>query len=249
MHIPPPLLAADWLQAIGPLLFVVFWVLHQVITAMRDAKEMPQEELEPVDLDDEPWMEGQAEALDDRPVVANAGQGDPVKSEVEDFLRRIGKLQEGQQGAGLEGEAAREKPQLDPMLEPPPRRRRPQRGPIRQVEVLTDEPAVEMQVEPAPPLRAEPVAEHRLPESQLAEKASHLGERIAKADDRVEARLHEKFDHNLGRLEERPTKEDAPMEPAPVGSAGRIKQALSTPAGMRDAILLQEILNRPTNRW
>jgi len=101
-------------------------------------------------------------------------------------------------------------------------------------------------------LRSEGVAEHvarHLGGSQeLAEHAEHLGEVVGQTDERLAARLHQKFDHQIGSLQRaEPTAADAqPEEPSVTDD---IMQLLSTPDGMRQAILANEILRRPIDRW
>ncbi|MEO1496612.1 MAG: hypothetical protein AAFV43_05625 [Planctomycetota bacterium] len=95
---------------------------------------------------------------------------------------------------------------------------------------------------------AEPTTEMpHLPESQLAEHAAHLGERIAGADDRVRARLSAKFGKSVS---EQDADEKALLATPPEDtSAARIAAALSSANGVRDAMVLNEILQRPTDRW
>ncbi|MEM6329895.1 MAG: hypothetical protein AAF790_06570, partial [Planctomycetota bacterium] len=97
------------------------------------------------------------------------------------------------------------------------------------------------------------VREHigRLRESQLAENASHLGEQLAQTDERMAARLHEKFDTKLGRLGERASDPSQPAAGATGDGdiAGSIAEMLANPEGVRNAVLLNEILQRPTDRW
>ncbi|MEO0530179.1 MAG: hypothetical protein AAF266_06320 [Planctomycetota bacterium] len=260
---------AAWIDALGPLLVVGFWILRAVLGAVGEAREAeranregPREE--PFDLDDEI-------ALDDDPdgrEKPEPKQGE-LRSEVEDFLRRIGELpaeeaKAEQADAGrqidLEDEAdaddppVRRKP-IDP-FEEPPRRQRQRQQPTRPAAEArqTPPPAVELLIDPEPPKRTESVRDRRelrhLPESQLAEQAAHLGENVAAADDRLEARLHDKFDHRLGKLrrdETSETKDAKPDTPAVADLAGarRIKELLSRPGGVREAVVLSEILRRP----
>jgi hypothetical protein len=90
-----------------------------------------------------------------------------------------------------------------------------------------------------------------------------LGETIEQADDRLESRLHDVFDHRVGRLAE--TKPATELAPAALPSgpdaggasdpqteqAGRLPAAaildvLRSPQSVRQAIILSEILRRPT---
>ncbi len=71
------------------------------------------------------------------------------------------------------------------------------------------------------------------------------GKPVDQADERAEKRLHDTFDHEVGSLSHEDVvtvEETTPAE--------EIAEMLKTPKGMRDAIILSEILNRPdTDRW
>lgn len=258
---PIPLLLADWLQAVGPLLGFVLWIVYQVIAATKQQQaEQPRaprpEEFRADpgnDWDLDPHEQAGLEELAEEPAQARAGgqgggavaqaggrnaPGD-VRSEVEQFLRRLG---EQQQAAGK-----KPKRSIDPFEEPTrrkPKRKRKQRNvESPRVDVITED----SQESPQSNRR---VGE-RLTEGRLAEHASHLGEHVAQADDRLEARLHEKFDHRLGNISSRSSGDQTPAEAEPeqLSSAARVRAMLSSPSGVRDAIILQEVLSRPVDRW
>jgi hypothetical protein len=91
--------------------------------------------------------------------------------------------------------------------------------------------------------------------SEFSERASHLGERVGKADDKMEARLQSKFDHQVGRLggaastDTAAEEEAAPETGGPAPSPGNLAQWLRSPDSLRQAIVLSEILERPEHRW
>ena len=84
----------------------------------------------------------------------------------------------------------------------------------------------------------------------LSEHASHLGEEVALADDKLVARLHSRFDHKLGdllidrkkSLHDTTTTVTAP-DVAPI--ADELLTMLSNPRSVCQAIMLSEILKRP----
>ncbi len=93
--------------------------------------------------------------------------------------------------------------------------------------------------------RKESVAQHvksHINTSRLAEHASHLGQQVGLADDIMDARLHQTFDHDLGRLsheaaQQAPTTTRRPsVVPLPL---------LANRQNIRQAIILSEILRRP----
>lgn len=262
---------AGWLDGLGPLLVVAFWIIRQVMVAIGEQRENEKAKREDgqdeaFDLDQEPALAGVPEA----PAKPEPVQGE-LRSEVEEFLRRIGEMPaDPSKARGPEAEGRGRERQFDQADEPgdPPSRRQPidpfEEPPRRQqrsrqaVEARqTPPPAVELLIDPEQ-LKQEPVRRGRqelrhLPESQLAEQAAHLGEGIAGADDRLEARLHDKFDHRLGKIhrkEELPEEEEKPAmgSAADLAGASRIKDLLSRPGGVREAVVLSEILRRPSDQ-
>lgn len=258
---------AAWFEGLAPLLLVAVWVVRQVLAAIQEQKEQEAAKRaapEPNELPPKqvvPQQGGrnrdaqQADAWDDRgrePQEARQGapQGD-LRSEVDEFLKRIAQASDeaaGKQEARNTAPAEaieRRRRSLDPFEEPPRRvarkpKRRPVREPEPEIELLIDEPAQQE----SKPKRSQRELRH-LPESQLAEQAAHLGSRISQADDRVEARLHEKFDHRLGKLRQEEESAAPVLEVTNETGAQRIKALLARPGGVREAIILSEILRRP----
>ena len=107
----------------------------------------------------------------------------------------------------------------------------------------------------------------------FSERASHLGEVVGLADDDMDAHLHQKFDHQVGQLRsttaaaplvsaspsfEQSRHGDAGAAPAGAGdaaaqaagvSAAEIAQLLRTPRNIRYAVIMNEVLTRPLERW
>jgi hypothetical protein len=84
----------------------------------------------------------------------------------------------------------------------------------------------------------------------VAWQASQLGKRIITEDEQFDVQLKAKFDHSVGTLSSsRPS--DAPSTPAQASEtpAGQIAAMLASPGGVRQAIVLNEVLRRPTDRW
>ena len=221
-----PLLAAGW-EGLGPLLLVVIWVLRFLFSAKQDNRlereaaeqgevdyDLPEDEAtlheyeEPTRVDtSEPPAGGRPDPMQ---------SSDPVQSEVQEFLRKIGQMQ-NQQAAP--------------------------RQPTPSVELIIENPAAVRRAEVGA------LSHEHLAESQLAEQAAHLGERIAQADDRIDARLHKKFDHQMGQFQHEQItghrhKDSTKAEPS---TAARVAKMLTTPSGMRDAVILHEILRRPSD--
>lgn len=257
----PEVIRAAWIENLAPLVLLVFWIARQVFAAMAEQKEAERAkqqhagagQLDP-DLDDPD--------LDGEPALAGRAAAEPqadLRSEVEDFLKRIGQPDENEpiaaeaRGAGPDArgmaapvvETHEPRRPIDP-FEEPVRRRPPLRQREPKIEMILEaeepRPATE---EPAPARQR--VELRHLPESQLAEQAAQLGGQVAQADDRLEARLHEKFDHRLGKLSQRSEAEqEVPPADHETGAA-RIKALLARPGGVREAVVLSEILRRPAD--
>jgi hypothetical protein len=137
--------------------------------------------------------------------------------------------------------------------------RRAARQPPPDIEIL-DTP-VDVEIVEAEPVVAEDVATHvakHLNTREFSERTSHLGEHVGMADDDMDAHLHQKFDHKLGRLggalKSQVSDSDASAyeqpQAAPASSgATEIAKLLRTPQNVRNAIVLSEILTRPEHRW
>ncbi|HTN76283.1 MAG TPA: hypothetical protein VL096_13590 [Pirellulaceae bacterium] len=160
-----------------------------------------------------------------------------MSDEIEDFIRRAAERRKKQNKAG-------NKPAARPAA--PPKKQRTPLPSVVEAEIVE------------PPLReniSSYVASH-LGSQALTEHASHLGEETALADDRLEARLHQKFDHKLGRLT-RSTLDDsaqhstasAPPSQSIPNTPEAIAEMFRSPLQIRNAFILSEIFARPEHLW
>lgn len=174
-----------------------------------------------------------------------------IRQEVEEFLRRSGQQRDDR---------------------PAPQRNRPPR-----IEVIAAEeefapqptPRVAPEKPRVPPVAAPPLSakearkkksrerqeiEPRFRREEFAQRATELGGVVSQTDERLEARLAQKFDSRLGNLadmrrireaadQQRDNRDTAPP------LAQELLKTLTTPAGMKQAIILREILDRPIERW
>ena len=83
---------------------------------------------------------------------------------------------------------------------------------------------------------------------QIAEHTRRLGADVDAANDKMQAHLHQVFDHQLGRLKSsrwpNRTRRDS-RELRPELSLDQIMRLLRSPGSVRDAIVMSEILRRP----
>jgi hypothetical protein len=183
------------------------------------------------------------------PVRQQPVGGDPLADEIEQFLRRAAG-RGGQQRAGAE-EVEVLVPEKKPrrLAEPLRSESRPPRQPLSEVQPHL-KPGQTI-VDPAADV-GDSVAVHvreHIESGGFSERVSHLGEDVSLADDRVESRLHQKFDHKVGRLVHR---EAGPGDAAKdQGSlfAQSIVTMLQNPESVRQVIVLNEVLKRPEERW
>jgi len=171
-----------------------------------------------------------------------------MAGDIEDFLRRA---------------AQRRAPQP----QAPPARRAPQPPP--DVQILGDDDVIDADIVDAYPvedpgiLTGQDVGQHvsqHINTADFGERISHLGEVIDNADERMEAHMHDYFEHALGDLgatTSRASDSTLDDDGAPQGSPGAIKKRppfnfrklLRSPSSIRDAIVLSEILRRPEDNW
>jgi hypothetical protein len=79
-----------------------------------------------------------------------------------------------------------------------------------------------------------------------------LGQRIIEDDAQFDVQLKAKFDHTVGSLTGSAVtaaEQAAAAASAAETPAAQIAAMLATPEGVRQAIIVNEILRRPTDRW
>jgi len=95
---------------------------------------------------------------------------------------------------------------------------------------------------------AEHVAQH-LDTSSHEVRGSQLGKQVGLADEKLESRLHDKFDHRLGALDtDDKMASDEPDYRVPA-TPSDIARLLGSAENIRNAIILNEILSPPEHRW
>jgi hypothetical protein len=228
--------AADWWEILAGIIFFVLYGLGQLMGGREEGKKKAQRPPRPPRPQPEQQPFGQ-------PDVAKAppNQADPLRAEVEEFLRRA-------QGKQAE-------PRRPVQTAPPPRQRPPQRPPSEPAN-RPGQPArhpqrpPERTPEPEPVvLRVEGVAEHvarSVSTADVTENTNKLGAEVALADDKLESHLQQTFQHPIGKLQHREEAEQKLQAPT---IAEEIRQLIRQPAGMRQLIIAGEILRRPEERW
>lgn len=211
------------LQALIVLVPVVLWALSQIFGEAAAKKGPP--------------------ARRPRPPRPAAGNRPPdLTAEIEQFLRRA-------------AEKRGDKPpaEVEVVVPEPPARRlvTPPQRPVA-AEVVAKKKS-------DGPLSRRLAARHEVSEhvrthldtQDITEHAAHLGEKVGLADEKIEARIHRKFDHQVGRLRKedqsqpyaRPSERGGSSPPALTASA--LSAMLGDPQSVRQAVILSEILRSP----
>lgn len=218
----------DVLKALVPLLFVILWVIGQLAGQERPDRKAPRKK---------------AAKPQRRP------GGGPLSQEIEAFLKRAA----DQRG----GKPAREievlKPQPAGRDKPAPRKAvAAQAIPRRAVKMPSDTKLEQPRADLRERHFIGDLVERHLPSQRFSDHTSHLGELAGTADTRMDVRIHGKFDHRLGSLAGSSDRDvtDAAIDIATSQQpADAIRRLLQTDAGVRQAVILSEILTPPAHRW
>lgn len=185
-----------------------------------------------------------------------------MNNEVEEFLRRAAQRRaqvEAQLRAQAEARAKGPAQALPPQREPA-KRLTPASQSISQQQGHVTAEVVELHSELAGSATrlADTSTGHVLPSQDFAAQVELLGDNVESADEAMAAHLHQTFDHQVGRL--RKTTQGPPRQATATPSvaatvirdaspAHAIGELLRTPQNVRNAIIMAEVLNRPTDRW
>jgi hypothetical protein len=256
----PILFAAPWNELVSVLVglvFLVIWVINQINDAR---KKQAAEAGQPVDVPLEPM-----EAAAPQPAAQGGGQADPLRAQVEEFLRRAGQ----QSKPPALSRPARPTAQDEIVVLLDESQVTPQRKTLSEKIREASRPGAAPPVPSAPPKDRRPqqprrvakarktVADHVAERSGAAsetfqKEVADLGSRVKQADEQFDVQLHQKFDHDLGRLGDNKSAATTSPPTAPVETkspAAQIAALLASSDGVRQAVVLNEILNRPTDRW
>jgi hypothetical protein len=165
--------------------------------------------------------------------------GDPVANEIDEFLRRV--AQRGKR-TGVE-------PAARPTLQELPTTVKPKSEKPVVAETAADTPV------------GGQVTEHvkkYLDEQEFERRSEQLGAEVVEADREADQHLHQTFDHTVSKLANVPGEAAAPPTTELLDSGEFVPDviaptdlflALANPDSIRQAIVLNEILHRPEERW
>lgn len=258
MNLLPHILLADIGEVIGAvvgLIALVLWVIQRIAEASKALR--PQQQARGADGP----MEAELQPAGQQPM---GQQADPLRNQVEEFLRRAGGQQANQGGPpprrvppsqdvevllGEESLSDRRLPSSQ--LRPAGERPAPRSGAPKQSAPNDQRPARRSVVPKKRKTLAERADERAAARAKnLERQVSSLGKRVIEEDQQFDVQLKAKFDHNVGTLAGQSTVSPVELTPAaPSSPAGQIAAMLANPDGVRQAIILNEILRRPSDRW
>lgn len=172
-----------------------------------------------------------------------------MRDEVEEFLKRVARMR-----AEAEAKSRAAPPQRKSAAPQRPEAQSPVMTPPALPARLDYPAAIEAEVVEAELADtadgvARHVTQHLRGTEQIGEHARRLGEEVDQADEKLEAHLHQVFDHRVGQLRTSVTDQAAAAasDAKRTGfTAGAIAGMLLSPDHIRNAMVLGEILRRPS---
>ena len=226
---------AEWLKFIPAIIFFVVWVLNQLFTAGKAKPGAPAERGAPRRVPPPPG----------NPPRAVQAPQPQLQTEIEEFLKRAN--QQRERKARQAQQPAPAPPRPRPVQQAPPRRELP-----IEVEV------VEM---PRRGDRVGALSEHHMTTRQFDESSTHMADDILEGDRARKQHEDKVFRHNVGKLADTSSggagDQSAPAMAAAAAAAAApgagevptFADLLRNPANLRQAIILNQIFERPTDRW
>jgi hypothetical protein len=136
--------------------------------------------------------------------------------------------------------------------QPQPPQQQSQRAAAPRRPVVQNHDLVDAEIIEAEPVRVD-IRSHvarTADTSDITQNIAKLGAQVGMADDRMGARLHERFDQKLSQIGEFSYEEPTDDKTKPSGdTAGQIADMFRDARTTRQAIILNEILTRPVDRW
>jgi hypothetical protein len=235
MNAPLPFAAIDVAEVARILIVVVIFVvvmIGKLMSSMRTPQRPPGPVNRPAPPPQQPRPAPRPQAQTARPKS--------VKDEIDEFLRRAAQKKQSQSAS------------VDPVRRiSQPTATLAQRTEPLQAEVVRERPV------------GGAVNEHvkkYLDEKEFDQRASKLGGDVAAADTKIERHLKEVFGHGISKLAARPGEAAAPptikptdffqdeLPALPAAGAG-LAALLNNIENLRQAIVVNEILQRPIDRW
>lgn len=166
--------------------------------------------------------------------------------DIEEFLRKAAERRQQQKQGQPPPQTAPAPPQSKPFEHPstlPPSR---DEEIIETAEIVEPRKSAKKKTK----RKRETVAEHvdrYLDTSDIKQKTASLGSQVAKIRDHFETTVHQHLDHDICSVDnDRQSAGGQSSQPGREGMAAQLKKMLGRPESIAQAILISEILNRPT---
>jgi hypothetical protein len=256
----------DVLQGLVPIIFMILYGIAQLIGNRDQVKRPPPRRVPPPQPLPRADLEGAGPAAPGGgPPPRAATLEEALRREVDEFLRRAG----GQPApAAPAAPPAPKKRPAAPTAGPPRPQRQGAGPPLSERQPPPEQrPRAPLRQPPSQPREAarsehESVAEHVARRvgtgGPVGQRTTPLGDYIDHSDERMEAHLRERFEHQVGSLGKGGAPASAPLaagvaaspavasaDAGPSLNAAQLRQLLTRPEGMRQALILSEILRRP----
>jgi hypothetical protein len=221
-----------WLRLVVPTVFFIIYAINRLIASAKPGAPPPRKpQRRP------PEGERALRPPQQQPAGPQSGSQSQLNAEIEQFLKR-----------------ANDRRSESPRREAIPTSRSPKAPP--------KPPAAKpIDVQPLERSEISSVAasvEKHLSNRTFTQRAEHLADDIVRADEEMEQHLQKAFSHRVGTLTDvqKATTTQGPAtdkETSVVVAAGSAANAiaglLADPKNLRQAVILNEILKRPENRW
>jgi hypothetical protein len=235
----------DWLQFLVPLVFFIIYAINQLLSGNKN-KQQPSAPRIPPRRNPEAERPLRSEPPGAPPNKPARGGQAQLNAEIEEFLKRA----EQRRGEGSRREGVAQRPP-----EPPQRRPSSPEPPQRGQAPL--EPASSSDPEPRRDFSSVSTSvEQHLGNRGFSQRAEHLADDIARADENMEEHLKQAFGHRVGTLgASTPGRLASTTDVAATISVDAsstilaLADMLTSPQKIRQAIVLREILDRPEHRW
>jgi hypothetical protein len=228
-----PVLAGidDWLQFLVPAVFVIIWIISQVMGAAGQKPAPPPRRQQP------------------RPPKPAGG----LAQEIDAFLKQVQQARGAEQAGQRPAAAPQQRAQPVRVERQPEQLVQPLRPDIVEAEL------VEPLAPSSPP--SKPLSQRRSrPQPELPRRTARAeqqkADRVDLADEKMAAHMQQVFGHELGALadtsdaihEKAESKKDSEGVDIPTTSHA-VRDILAQPASVRQAVILSEILRRPQLPW
>ena len=222
----------DLLGILVPIVFFVVYVLNQLLSAKADPKQPPRNARRRVPQPAERPMRPA------QPQRKPQGEAAQLNTEIEQFLKRASSRRSQQPARDRAASAPTAPPKAPPAAR-------------------SDEKPLDVApIEDRPREGVAASVEKHLGSRKFKQWQDHLAEDVSQSDEEMERHLQQVFHHRLGTLGGETA--DASTQGADVqtmvikdapSAAAAFAQLLRTPEGMRQALVVSEILTRPVDRW